>query len=590
MKKTFWLFAALLVAAVLCVYAQTCVFEQLSYDDDGYTVGCRFVRDGFSFVNLLSAFKDVTWGGIYMPVTYASYMATISLFGSGTGAQHMVSVVFHCLNAVLFFAFLVDVSSRKEPLGHLAGSTLTLCFFGAALWALHPLRVESVAWIASRKDTLFTLFSLVGLFAWIRHRVALATFCMLLACLSKPTAMVFPALALCVEMLLLPGEDLGSAMNRLLKPRFWLKYIPLFALSLATAILAAYSQTHGDGEPARSLFIASFGWRCLNALVSLGLYFYHLLVPVGLQFWYRPVREGVPLHAALGLVSLALVICAWCIAVWKTRTFRRTLVIAALWFAAAIGPTLGIAASFGNHAFADRFTYVPMMSVSLLLVLSRPRLTVVRVSVASLVLFVLSALAFVYASTFRNNLTAFEQVARCDPDHCYAWTNIGSETILRTGDIEKGIAYLRKSLAIFRTEEAESELAHALAARNDPKDEGEVVDLCMKHADWSTSSKEGEIPLIPESKDKDGFLSEALGIVSTRHADWPNAIRCFEVAWRRGSREDCRMRLAMSYWNLRRYDKAAEHLVPLSRSARTDISTKARELLSAREKKFQYPP
>ena len=154
MKKNFWLFAALLVAAVLCVYAQTGVFEQLSYDDDGYTIGCRFVRDGFSLANLLTAFGDVTWGGIYMPVTYASYMATISLFGAGTGAQHIVSVAFHCLNAVLFFAFLVDVSSRRERHAPLAGPTLVLCFFGAALWALHPLRVESVAWIASRKDTL----------------------------------------------------------------------------------------------------------------------------------------------------------------------------------------------------------------------------------------------------------------------------------------------------------------------------------------------------------------------------------------------------------------------------------------------------
>jgi len=194
---------------------------------------------------------------------------------------------------------------------------------------------------------------------------------------------------------------------------------------------------------------------------------------------------------------------------------------------------------------------------------------------------VLSVLSFGYAATYRNNLTAFEQVVRNDPEHCYAWTNIGGETILRTGDFEKGIAFLRKSLAIFRTEEAEDELVHALVSRNNPKDEQEIVDLCMKHVDWSTSSKEGEIPLIPETKDRDGFLSEALGIVSTRHADWPNAVRCFDAAWLRGGREDCRMRLAMCYWNMRQYDKAAEHLLPLSLSSRPDISTKAKELLGS---------
>ena len=579
MKKTFWLLALALVVAQLCIYGQTGAFEHLSYDDDGYTVGCRFVRDGFSLANLIAAFKDVTWGGIYMPITYASYMVTISLFGPDMGAQHVVSVLFHCLNSVLFFVFLLDLSARRVSQGRLENSDIVLCFFGAAIWAVHPLRVESVAWIASRKDTLFTLFSLLGLFAWMRGRALLTTFLMLLACLSKPTAMVFPALAFCVELALMPGDDVSSPWKRLREPRLWFKYVPLLLLSFATAALAAYSQTHGDGEAARPLFIASFGWRCLNALVSLGLYFYHLVVPVGLQFWYRPVREGVPLHAVLGLFSFLLTACAWCLAFWRAKALRRGLLVSAIWFAAAIGPVLGIAASFGNHAFADRFTYVPMMAVSVLLVLSRVRLSPIWMSAASLVSVVLAVLAFGYASTYRNNLTAFEQVARNDPGHCYAWTNIGSETILRTGDLDKGIAYLRKSITLFPTEEAESELAHALAARNNPDDEKEVVDLCMKRADWATSSKEGEIPLIPESKDRDGFLSEALGIVSTRHADWPNAIRCFDVAWNRGGREDCRMRLAMSYWNLRQYDKAAAHLAPLSQSSRADIASKANELL-----------
>lgn len=590
MRKTFWFLAAALVVAVLFIYGQTWMFEQLSYDDDGYTVGCRFVRDGFSMANLATAFKDVTWGGIYMPITYASYMMTISLFGPEMGAQHIVSVFFHCLNAVLFFALLLDLSSRRASPGRLERADLVLCFFGAALWALHPLRVESVAWIASRKDTVFTLFTLLGLFSWMRGRVVLTTFLMLLACLSKPTGMVFPALALCVELVLMPGDDASSLVKRLREPRLWIKYAPLLLLSLATAALATYSQTHGDGEAARPLFIASFGWRCLNALVSLGLYFYHLVVPVGLQFWYRPVREGLPLHAVLGLASLALAICAWCLALWRMKAFRRPLLVSAFWFAAAIGPTLGIAASFGNHAFADRFTYVPMMAVSVLFVLSRVRLSPIWMSAASLLSFALAALSFFYASTYRNNLTAFEQVARNDPGHCYAWTNIGSETILRTGDLDKGIAYLRKSIAIFPTEEAESELAHALAARNNPDDEKEIVDLCMKRADWSTSSKEGEIPLIPEASDKDGFLSEALGIVSTRHADWPNAIRCFDVAWNRGGREDCRMRLAMCYWNLRQYDKAAAHLLPLSQSSRADIAEKAKELLRAIQNFSKIPP
>ena len=607
MKKWFWILSTVLVAGVLAIYGQTAGFEQLSYDDDGYTVTCRFVKDGLSFANVLESFRDFTWGGIYMPITYISYMAVISVFGPAHGPQHLVSVFFHALNAVLFFAFLLRLLALRpiEQSEQSNNRTIFICFLAAALWAWHPLRVESVAWIASRKDTLFTLFTLLGLFAWMRNRRLLTCLLMLCGCLSKPTAMVFPVLAFCVEYLTVRPEGRSRNSSPILHPSSLIphpsslvKYLPLLLLAAATALLATYSQTHGDGEAARGLFYSTFSWRLLNAAVSLGVFFYHTVVPVGLQFWYRPIRGGVPLHTVLGLVSLVLATCGFLLALWKCRAHRRTLLMTALWFCAAIGPTLGIAGSFGNHAFADRFTYVPMMALSILIVLAlNSKLPHFRTSsisqshtsifphyiclVFGSVLFLFAALSFFYARTYRNNMTAFENVARWDPGHAYAWTNIGSETILRTGDFEKGIAYFRKSIALFPTEEAQDELGYALSVRNDPKDEAEVVDFCMKRADWKTSPKEGVIPLIPETKDRDGICSEALGVVSIRHHDWPNAIRCLEAAFQRGGREDARMRLAMSYWNMKRRDLAAPHLQVLSASTRPDIAAKARELLLA---------
>lgn len=610
MKKWFWIFSAALVAGVLAIYGQTGWFEQLSYDDEGYTVTCRFVKDGLSFANVLESFKDLTWGGIYMPITYISYMAVISLFGPAHGPQHLVSVLFHAINAVLFFAFLLRLSSPDDkktstPPFLIPPSSFLICFLAAALWAWHPLRVESVAWIASRKDTLFTLFTLLGLFSWLRGRRLLTYFLMLCGCLSKPTAMVFPVLAFCVEGLANPAAlpnvfpfsrfrtSSSSQSHTSTFSHYILKYIPLLFLAAATALLATYSQTHGDGEAGRGLFYSTFSWRLLNAAVSLGIFFYHTVVPVGLQFWYRPIRGGIPLHTTLGLVSLALTTGGFLLALWKCRAHRRTLLMTALWFCAAISPTLGIAGSFGNHAFADRFTYVPLMALSILIVLvaedwlgQHPKSSVFRFPFAilpyALLLFsfLIVQFSFSYARTYRNNLTAFENVARWDPGHAYAWTNIGSETILRTGDFEKGIAYFRKSIALFPTEEAEGQLVTALISRNNPQDEDEIVRLCMKHADWSTSPKEGVIPFISKEKDKDGFMSEAMGVISTRHQDWPNAVRCFEEALKRDSREDCRMRLAMSYWNMKRYADALPHLKVLAVSPRTDIASKAKELIS----------
>ena len=581
-KRLFWIFSAVLVVGVALIYGQTGCFEQLSYDDDGYTLNCRFVKDGLSVDNVLTSFKDLTWGGIYMPITYSSYMAVISAFGPSHGAQHLVSAFFHAINAVLFFLFLLRLAGWGREPGDERRVALPIVFFAAALWAWHPLRVESVAWIASRKDTLFTMFTLLGLFAWMDRRNGRAYLMMLCGCLSKPTAMVFPALAICIDFLCpkVP-QDKTAPRTKHQALSTCLRYLPLVILSAATAILATYSQTHGTGEDARGLFYSTFSWRLLNALVSLGIYFYHFIVPVGLQFWYRPIRGGLPLHTPLALITLGVVTAAWCIAFWRCRDRRRVLLVTAFWFCAGIGPTLGVAASFGNHAFADRFTYLPMMAVSILIVFLLPGVKFLNLKyfVLLMPLLAFAALAFDYTRTYRNNLTAFENVARWDPNHCYAWTNIGSETILRTGDFKKGIECFRRSLALFPTDEAENQLATALISVNDPKDEDEIVRLCMKGADWKTSPKEGVIPLIPAEKDKDGFRMEALGVISTRHRDWPNAIRCFETALSREPREDTRMRLAMCYWNLKRHDEAIPHLRILERSQRPDISAKARELL-----------
>ncbi len=554
-----WGAIALLVLGVWAIYGQTGDFGCLSYDDEGYTVNCPFVTGGLTFENVGMAFKDLAWGGIWMPLTNITYMATISLFGKGFGAQHLVSVLFHSINAALFFLLLVRLSKGRA----------TLSFIFAALWALHPLRVESVAWIASRKDTVFTMFTLLGLLAWQARRWGWGTAAMAAACLSKPTAMCFPFLAFAVEFFNEDGGG-GRARSRALST-LALRYAPLFVLAAATGGLAMYSQTHATGEATHELFYSTFGWRILNAAVSLGLYLYHLVVPVGLHFWYRPIRGGIPLDAATGLVTLAVTTVLFAFAVWRCRKARRHILLAALWFLAAIGPTLGVAGSFGNHALADRFTYVPMMAFSILAVLAFPRIGrkwayAVLVIVAS----VYGVVSFRYAATYRNNLTAFSKVAADDPGHAYAWTNIGSELILKEGDPNVGIPYFRKSLALFPTDEARDELAFALIARKNQADFEEIERLCAD-------------VIADPTKDEKGFKLEALGMIDIARRDWARAIACLERAVKQSGenvREDCLMRLAMCHWNIKQYAAAAPYLMRLSASQRPDISAKAKELLS----------
>ena len=212
MKKI--IFAVLfLLFAVWFLYDQTADFEFLRLDDHDYTFRCAFVKDGLSVANVTEAFTNFRHAAVWMPATYISYMADISLFGPGMGPHHLVSVAFHSLNAVLLFILLLALAKRlpssgNPPVGQSASLSLFLPLLTALFWALHPQRAEAVAWIAGRKDVICGTFTLLGLLAWLSPTLLgrLGAFlCGALACMSKPTAMCYPFLLLSLDLLLARG-------------------------------------------------------------------------------------------------------------------------------------------------------------------------------------------------------------------------------------------------------------------------------------------------------------------------------------------------------------------------------------------------
>ncbi len=409
----------LLVAAVWFLYFQTGSFEFLRLDDHDYTFRCAFVKDGLSVANVKEAFTNPRHAAIWMPVTYISYMADITLFGPGMGPHHLVNVALHTLNALLLYALLLTLLPRKPLGGTRSVASAALALLATAFWALHPQRVEAVAWIAGRKELLCTLFTLLGLHCWLRpgRRWTLAAVaCCALACMSKPTAMCFPFLAFAVSCLNDTPNDATPTPpmtnNAPPKPRPLSAYLPLLALAVATGALAVYSQTHPEGHPELALFTASFPWRLLNAAVSMGLYLFQALVPVGLHLDYRATPGHFPLDGLLGLATLgvaALALGFFLYRAWKRWKHRRNggqqtdnnmddvtdgvtgdgtdsvtddgtntdatervppiltmqrLLALLLFFCAALAPTLGIFGSFGEAARADRFFYLPSLALS----------------------------------------------------------------------------------------------------------------------------------------------------------------------------------------------------------------------------------
>ncbi len=601
--KRFVGYSALLLLLIVAVYGQTADFSFVRLDDHDYTFRCPFVMNGFSLANLKAAFLSVTHAAIWMPVTYLTYMLDISLFGPGMGAHHVVNVVIHSINAILVFYFLLllfDTRGGQTPSTFdtqnrgvcvAGGQTLAIYFFAAAVWALHPLRCEGVAWIAGRKELLFTTFTLAGLIAWYKQRWLIGYVACALACMSKPTAMIFPLLAgvlgYCRGLSLLSTTHYPLPTNcRGLSPV--LRYVPLLTMAVITGILAIYSQTHPAGYEERALFAAPFWWRSLNAIVTLGLTIFQTLIPYGIHADYRSAWLGsvpqgsvptnhFPQGMWLGLaVLLATVILG--VIVWRrvSSENKKNLLFAIFWFLIGLIPVLGIYGSFGEHARADRFTYLPSVGFSMLIVIAGisgvfdrfgRRLKVV-VGVAAVL--GLSVMASIVANSWQNDATLFERVLKFDPDHGRALAHIGSDLCAKNR-FDLGIGYFRKSMKLRPRNDTASQLAFALAMRGNSGDFEEIKKLCSFAVGGQTLS------------DPKGMALEALGMVAMSEKKYNRAIKLFDASLNAPKRfypeEDTRLRRAICLMRLGRKEDARKELLPLANNARLGIRAAAIEYL-----------
>ena len=682
------LWTAAVAALAGLLYAPTGSFGFLRLDDHDYTFRCPFVFNGLTWANVKEAFVNVRHGGVWMPLTYISYMADISLFGPGPGQHHLVNVALHMVNVVLLMtlAWRLAGYGREgcEGMAELRRGRGFWIAIAAAFWALHPQRVEAVAWIAGRKELLWAGFALAGLLCWISAgrrpavksilgnanglcstcedsaaadegraldwggmwRYAAAYACCALACMSKPTAMCFPLLALCVDLAMRKGsckEATGHqppstshqapATNKPMgKPPIDLMrelrsripaYLPLLLMAAATGALAIYSQTHPEGHEVRELFSASIGWRLLNAAVAIGLYIFQMIVPVGIHLDYRAVPGQWPLHGLLGCLVLAgyLSLGAWYIGrvarparthARGTRAPANTQIANALapshyalstliWFLAAILPTLGIFGSFGEHARADRFLYVPMMAVVLAAAGGgwvarggdgrdlrdlrdlREKPTGKRLRLAKgifagkwlrfavgLYVAIVAFASWQVIDSYRNDETAFARTLAFDPDNGRALAHVGQAECARRGGIDRGIEHLRRSQALRPHDDTAAQLAYALAMRGHSADFDEIRRLCGKFA-------------CDHQLDRKGQALEALGMTAMRQRRWNEAIGCLYDSIRAPQRfysnEDAMLKLAACLCNAGRQNEAVRWLEQLTPSTRADIRGKAVQAL-----------
>lgn len=623
----------LLVGLVWALFGQVGTFDFLNLDDPNYTFNCAFVKDGLSWANVREAFTNVTHEAIWMPVTNISYMCDITLFSPSAGTHHLVNVGIHALNAVLLFWLLVVLAkvatSATAPASSATSATvpgraaLVAAFLLTALWAVHPQRAEAVAWIASRKELLCATFILGGLLCWLRARrragwgwipALVGTHaCFILACMSKPTAMCFPFLVLAVEGI--RQSTVGNRQpNDIRQPTaishhfsfYTLHFTLFFLLAAATGALAVYSQTHPEGHAELALYSAPLWWRMLNALVAVGLYIFQMFIPYGIHLDYRAVPEGWPVHGALGLSVLALVVLGGVGAWWwiRRRTRRQTgqdissgrttflfVLSIGLWFFASLGPTLGIFGSFGDHARADRFLYLPAMAlpIAVMLLLGRNKRDPLPGQMASrplaglaVVVAVFFAIAYPVVASYRTDMTAFKHTLAADPDNWRALAHIGQfrcatgEPLRRMGkpegdgELDAGIDMLRHSYVVKANDATAVKLVYALMCRGRAEDWDEILAVCAK---------------FDPMRDLSGRALEALGTAELKKRRWREAIqhlwRSRNVPARNYARADVEMKLAFALHNGGRREEARKWFEWFrDRSGRADLVRRAREVLS----------
>ncbi len=376
--------AALLALLALLLFLPAVRHPFSMYDDPVYVTENAVVLEGLGLRGIGWAFTSGE-GSNWHPVTWLSHMLDVELFGLRPGAHHVVNVLLHAVNVALVFWLLAGATGRR-------GASAAV----AALFAVHPLRVESVAWVAERKDVLSTLFALATLIAYVRYAstpavepratrvrryVAVVAF-FALALMSKPMTVTLPVLMLALDawpLGRLPGAGTrGGAEAARSSGAIWRsgtiwpllrEKLPLFALSAAASAVTIAVQ--GQGGALDYLGPVPMLVRLQNAVVSYGAYLAKTVWPANLAVLY-PYRDGGPGGPAL-VASLAALVAITAVAV---RTFRTRPYVAAGWgwFVVALLPVSGLIQA-GAQSMADRYTYLAHVGLFVPLVWGAAELT-----------------------------------------------------------------------------------------------------------------------------------------------------------------------------------------------------------------------
>jgi hypothetical protein len=433
----------LLVLAVLAVYGQTVGFDYVYYDDAQYVFQNPHVLTGLRLDNIVWAFS-AGYAANWHPLTWMTHMLDLSIFGVSPGGHHAVNVALHAANAALLFWLMWRLTGRSA-----------VAMGVAFLFAVHPLRAESVAWIAERKDVLFLFWGLVAMLLYARwvetKRVGLYVGMLVafsLGLMSKPMLVTLPIVLLLLDVWPLDRVSLDGADLRARGPRLLLEKLPLFGLSLGSGILTLIAQDRGGAL--QRLDALPFDARLTNSVVAYVEYIGMFFWPSGLAFDYpHPVRgtSGVVIFLCAALLVAISVVA------WRVRARYPWLLVGWAWYVVTMLPVIGIV-QVGYQGMADRYTYFTQIGLCLVVVyavLELVRRGVIgsrAVIVGSVVVaLLLMGLTFRQVRTWRDLDTLMDHALAVTTDNPKAYFGKGLAYSIR-GEHEQALVYLEQALRI----------------------------------------------------------------------------------------------------------------------------------------------
>lgn len=534
-----------LVAITLAAFWQVLGCDFVNYDDDEYVTNNLYVQKGLTLGSVVWAFTKYHSAN-WHPLTWLSHMLDCRIWGLNPMGHHLTSLILHILNSLLLLFVLTLMTGCVWRSG-----------FAAALFAVHPLHVESVAWISERKDVLSTLFLMLTIFSYVRYartggkgKYLLVLILYALGLMAKPMLVTLPLVLLMLDYWLLAcRKDEQEKAVQIWKPLV-IEKIPFFLLAAASSLVSLVVQSKSGAVGSMEAY--SLGVRVANAFVAYMSYILKMLWPANLAVLYPHPEDTLP---AWQVVSSVLVLLVLTVLVVRFGRTRRYLTVGWLWYVVTLIPVIGFV-QVGWQAMADRYTYVPLIGLFVIAAWGIPDLAArIRflkpgylVLPAIVVVLTLAVLASLQVRHWRNSVTLFSSALAQSDGSYIVYSNLGT-ALLEAGEVETAVGYLQNALEIQpnraeahnnlgsalgmygRHNDAVAHLKQALRLKPDYADAHNNLGLALEdlgQTDEAVTHFEKAIRLNPNSPAARNSLGAALG----RQGRFVEAIEQYEQALR----------------------------------------------------------